>query len=52
MAKSKTTSTKAAKSASKVLRDDRTGKHSKTAAGSSLSQKEKAGKGKTKSTKS
>src|SRR5687767_233393 len=39
----KETSTKAAKSASKVLRDDRTGKHSKTAAGSALSQKEKGG---------
>lgn len=37
----KTTGSKAAKSASKVLRDDRTGKDSKTAAGSALSQKEK-----------
>lgn len=42
MAKSnanKTTSPKAAKAASKVLTDDRTGKNSKTAAGSALSQK-------------
>ena len=37
----KETSDKAAKSASKVLKDGRTGKHSKTAAGSALSQKEK-----------
>lgn len=36
----KKTSTKAAKSASKVLKDDRTGKDSKSAAGSALSQKE------------
>lgn len=36
----KKTSDKAAKSASKVLRDGRTGKDSKTAAGSALSQKE------------
>jgi hypothetical protein len=40
----KTTSPKAAKSASKVLRDDRTGKHSKTAAGSALSQRERKNK--------
>ena len=43
MAKSnanKTTSPKAAKAASDVLNDDRTGKKSKTAAGSALSQKE------------
>lgn len=39
MAKSKVTSTKAAKAASKVLRDGRTGKASKAAAGSALSQK-------------
>jgi len=37
----KETSDKAAKSASKVLKDGRTGKDSKTAAGSALSQKEK-----------
>lgn len=36
--KSRKTSTKAAKAASKVLRDGRTGKASKTAAGSVLSQ--------------
>ena len=42
----KKTSPKAAKSASKVLKDGRTGKDSKTAAGSALSQREK-GKGKT-----
>ena len=36
----KKTSPKAAKSASKVLNDGRTGKDSKTAAGSALSQKE------------
>ncbi len=35
----KTTSAKAAKAASKVLRDGRTSKASKTAAGSALSQK-------------
>jgi hypothetical protein len=34
----KTTGKKAAESASKVLRDDRTGDDSKTAAGSALSQ--------------
>lgn len=39
MAKGKVTSTKAAKAASKVLRDGRTSKASKTAAGSALSQK-------------
>ena len=38
----KQTSPKAARSASKVLRDKRTGKHSKTAAGSALSQREKS----------
>lgn len=37
---SKTTSDKAAKAASKTLKDGRTGKASKTAAGSALSQKE------------
>ena len=36
----KKTSPKAAKSASKVLKDGRTGKDSKAAAGSALSQKE------------
>lgn len=35
----KVTSKRAAKSASKVLRDKRTGRHSKAAAGSALSQK-------------
>ena len=40
----KTTSPKAAKSASKVLKDGRSGQHSKTAAGSALSQREKGGK--------
>jgi hypothetical protein len=37
----KVTSKKAASAASKVLRDGRTGKLSKTAAGSALSQREK-----------
>jgi hypothetical protein len=37
--KSKVTSKTAAKAASKVLRDGRTGKASKTAAGSALSQR-------------
>jgi hypothetical protein len=37
----KVTSKKAAQAASKVLRDGRTGKASKTAAGSALSQREK-----------
>jgi hypothetical protein len=37
----KVTSPKAASAASKVLRDGRTGKASKTAAGSALSQREK-----------
>jgi hypothetical protein len=36
----KTTSSKAASSASKVLRDGRTGRDSKSAAGSALSQRE------------
>jgi hypothetical protein len=40
----KVTSKKAAKAASKVLKDKRTGKNSKTAAGSALSQREKAKK--------
>ena len=44
----KKTSDKAASSASKVLQDGRTGKHSKSAAGSALSQKE-GGKNKGKS---
>jgi hypothetical protein len=39
MAKNEKTGTKAGKSASKVLRDGRTGKDSKTAAGSALSQR-------------
>jgi hypothetical protein len=41
MAKSKVTSSKVAKQASKVLRDGRTSKDSKSAAGSALSQKPK-----------
>jgi hypothetical protein len=47
LAKSRKTSKKAGKAASKVLRDKRTGKNSKTAAGSALSQrapKKKKGK--------
>jgi len=47
MAKSRKTSKKAGKAASKVLRDKRTGKDSKTSAGSALSQrapKKKSGK--------
>lgn len=39
MAKSRTPSAKAASAASKVLRDGRTSKASKTAAGSALSQR-------------
>jgi hypothetical protein len=39
MTKSRKTSTRAAKAASKVLRDGRTSKSSKTAAGSALSQR-------------
>ncbi len=39
MTKQRKTSKKAAKSASKVLRDKRTGKDSKAAAGSALSQR-------------
>ena len=48
MAKSggKTTGTAAAKAASKVLQDGRTGKASKTAAGPALSQVKPKGKGK------
>lgn len=38
MAKARSTGSKAAKAASKVLRDGRTSKASKTAAGSALSQ--------------
>jgi len=38
----KVTGKKAASAASKVLRDGRTGKKSKTAAGSALSQREKS----------
>lgn len=41
---SKETSPKAAKAASQVLQDGRTGAKSKTAAGSAVSQKEKKGK--------
>ena len=40
----KVTGKKAGKAASKVLRDKRTGKASKTAAGSALSQREKGRK--------
>jgi hypothetical protein len=40
----KVTSPRAAKAASKVLRDGRTSKASKTAAGSALSQREKTKK--------
>ena len=40
----KTTGKKAASDASDVLKDDRTGKKSKTAAGSAMSQVEKKGK--------
>lgn len=39
MAKNETTSKKAGKAASNVLRDDRTGKDSKTSAGSALTQR-------------
>lgn len=44
MAKQRRTSPKAAKAASKVLRSKRTGKASKTAAGSALSQVAPKGK--------
>ena len=46
MAKGRQTSAKAAKAASKVLRDGRTSKASKTAAGSALSQRAPKKKGK------
>ena len=46
MAKGRQTSVKAAKAASKVLRDGRTSKASKTAAGSALSQRAPKKKGK------
>jgi hypothetical protein len=39
MSKNEHTSVKAGKAASKVLKDGRTGKNSKTAAGSALSQR-------------
>jgi len=39
MAKGETTGKKAGTAASKVLRDNRTGKNSKTAAGSALTQR-------------
>lgn len=46
MAKNEQTGDKAGKSASKVLKDGRTGKDSKTAAGSALTQRpDKGGKG-------
>lgn len=44
MAKNEKTGPKAAKAASDVLRDDRTGSKSKTAAGSALSQAPDKGK--------
>ncbi len=44
MAKNEQTGQKAAKAASDVLRDDRTGSKSKTAAGSALSQTPNKGK--------
>lgn len=46
MAKGKQTSAKVAATASKVLRDGRTGAASKAAAGSALSQRPSAKKGK------
>ncbi|WP_434447731.1 hypothetical protein [Lentzea sp. E54] len=46
MAKGKQTGKAAAQAASKVLRDGRTGKASKTAAGSALAQTPRKGKGK------
>ncbi len=47
MAKNEKTGTKAGKAASRVLRDGRTSKDSKTAAGSALSQRpDKKNKGK------
>ena len=50
-AKNEKTGPKAAKAASNVLNDGRTGKDSKTAAGSALSQAPDKGKGKGKSKK-
>lgn len=47
MARNKVTSSKAAKAASKVMRDGRTSRSSKTAAGSALSQRP-GGRGKRK----
>jgi len=44
MAKKKVTSKKVAKKASKVLRDGRTSKNSKSAAGSALAQKKSSKK--------
>ncbi|MDL5367722.1 hypothetical protein QSH18_19110 [Xanthomonas sp. NCPPB 2654] len=46
MANNEKTGTKAGKAASKVLKDGRTGKDSKTAAGSALSQRPDKKKGK------
>lgn len=46
MAKNEQTGKKAGTAASKTLRDDRTAKDSKTAAGSALSQRPDKGKGK------
>lgn len=46
MAKQRKTSKKAGRAASKVLKDKRTGKDSKTAAGSALSQRAPKKKGK------
>lgn len=46
MAHGKTTEKKAAKAASKTLRDGRTSRTSKSAAGSALSQRHKRGPGK------
>jgi hypothetical protein len=46
LARARRTGTKAAKAASKVLRDGRTSKASKTAAGSALSQRAPKAKGK------
>ena len=48
MAKGRKTGTRAGKAASRVLRDGRTGKDSKTAAGSALSQSAPKKKGKSK----
>lgn len=46
MAKNEQTSPKAGKAASKVLKDGRTGKNSKTAAGSALTQRPNKAKSK------